>query len=238
MKNAIRGKHIEDKSNIINEALNNEQFSNLIQEMNSLRPLFIDYSLPVLAYKFGQTVGGEILRGQFVVFESKDGKTRLRYDKSKVGNNFNTIVSGKTVIEENDTSVVKSLAIINNQKYWLDDQFKDKLDSIPSLENDQTFEYRDNSDDVEAAAGFCLYDFPEFYNHCGPDCGDGLSLGGGTPINGLDSCCRAHDRCWREFGEGDCECDARVVACALNYTDTYPTNATAVIGWFSNNNNC
>ncbi|WP_079710294.1 hypothetical protein [Paraliobacillus ryukyuensis] len=238
MKNTIKGKYMEDDRQIINEALKNESFNRLIQEMDSRATISIEYNHPVLAYEFEQTISSETLKCQFVVFESKDGKTRLRYDKAIVGDKANSVVSGKTIVQENNKNVLKGLAIINGEKHWMEDQFKDALDDIPDLEDDQTLEPQGESEDVEAMARFCLYDFPEFYNHCGPDCGDGLPLGGGTPINGLDTCCRAHDRCWREFGEGDCECDAILVGCAIDYIDTYPTNASAVIGWFGNVNNC
>ncbi|PRP56863.1 hypothetical protein C7B71_02645 [Bacillus halotolerans] len=55
------------------------------------------------------------------------------------------------------------------------------------------------------------------YRHCGPGCGDGMGLGGGTPINGLDSCCRAHDRCWKNFGNGDKCCDKTLASCIDPY---------------------
>lgn len=57
------------------------------------------------------------------------------------------------------------------------------------------------------------------YRHCGPGCGDGMGLGGGTPINGIDSCCRAHDRCWKNFGNGDKCCDKTLASCIDPYQD-------------------
>lgn len=71
------------------------------------------------------------------------------------------------------------------------------------------------------------------YRHCGPGCGDGKSSkhGGGTPINGIDTCCRAHDRCYGNFGYGDYCCDKQLVNCialhkwdditAYNYIKSY-----------------
>lgn len=57
----------------------------------------------------------------------------------------------------------------------------------------------------------------KLYKHCGPGCGDGMSLGGGTPINSIDSCCRAHDRCWKNFGNGDKCCDKTLASCIDPY---------------------
>lgn len=58
-----------------------------------------------------------------------------------------------------------------------------------------------------------------YYRHCGADCGDNGSVGGGTPINDLDNCCRAHDRCYAVFGYDDCGCDQELGQCAETTTD-------------------
>lgn len=73
---------------------------------------------------------------------------------------------------------------------------------------------------------------PIYYNHCGPGCGDAYSLGGGTPRNTIDICCRAHDRCWANFGSGDCECNAEIVSCAAQNSSVDPETATAIRAWF------
>lgn len=57
------------------------------------------------------------------------------------------------------------------------------------------------------------------YRHCGASCGDKGGTGGGTPINSLDSCCRAHDRCWDVFGSNDCACDKELGKCAERTVD-------------------
>ncbi|MGG3641514.1 hypothetical protein [Bacillus gobiensis] len=56
-----------------------------------------------------------------------------------------------------------------------------------------------------------------FFRHCGKGCGDGGPVGGGTPINSYDNCCRAHDRCWATFGTNDCGCDCQLISCAKRY---------------------
>lgn len=58
------------------------------------------------------------------------------------------------------------------------------------------------------------------YKHCGKACGDGSPTGGGTPINTLDYCCRAHDRCYANFGFDDCGCDAELESCSRTATDS------------------
>lgn len=46
-----------------------------------------------------------------------------------------------------------------------------------------------------------------------------MSLGWDTTINSKDSCCRAHDRCWRNFGKGDKCCDKTLASCMDQYQD-------------------
>lgn len=58
------------------------------------------------------------------------------------------------------------------------------------------------------------------YKHCGAGCGDYGPNGGGTPVNSLDRCCQAHDRCWENFGKDDCECDRLLGICTNNATDS------------------
>src|SRR6266496_3049201 len=64
------------------------------------------------------------------------------------------------------------------------------------------------------------------YGHwCGPNCG------GGTPINDVDECCKAHDLCYGTSGPlGPCSCDLKLIACAapkvlkyLNPFNWHPT---------------
>ncbi|MED1865867.1 hypothetical protein P4V41_20670 [Fictibacillus nanhaiensis] len=69
------------------------------------------------------------------------------------------------------------------------------------------------------------------YNHCGSGCGDGLSEGGGPVINNIDNCCRAHDRCWRNYGKWDHCCDKNIVNCAAKYEDE--DNATQNQIWWA-----
>jgi hypothetical protein len=70
------------------------------------------------------------------------------------------------------------------------------------------------------------------YKFCGPGCGDGLTYGGGTPINAIDSCCRAHDRCYSVFGYGDHCCDQTIDNCAKANRSVAPTAADLIITAF------
>lgn len=76
---------------------------------------------------------------------------------------------------------------------------------------------------------FCL---PGGYQHCGKQCGETGKYGGGTPINATDVCCRAHDRCWRNFGTNDPCCDKALIDCVKGHTTVA---ATSIRTFFKNN---
>lgn len=71
------------------------------------------------------------------------------------------------------------------------------------------------------------------YQHCGKNCGYGLKYGGGTPINALDNCCVAHDRCWTNFPNDKCTCNTILVNCAKNNRSASPVASNAIIAAFS-----
>ncbi|WP_341302192.1 hypothetical protein MHB44_07400 [Lysinibacillus sp. FSL H8-0500] len=112
------------------------------------------------------------------------------------------IVNGENVI----TYVFEEGKLRLNSKIKFEGNFLDATIDLEQADNDQ---YQ----------GVVAKDFPfpfclaGGYKHCGPGCGDGLSKGGGTPINSIDACCRAHDRCWSAFGNGDACCDKALVDC-------------------------
>ncbi|WP_153834950.1 hypothetical protein [Gracilibacillus thailandensis] len=61
---------------------------------------------------------------------------------------------------------------------------------------------------------------PGGYQHCGGNCGYNLDHGGDDPINATDTCCVAHDRCYRVFGDNDNCCDKELVSCVEGH-DTW-----------------
>jgi len=74
---------------------------------------------------------------------------------------------------------------------------------------------------------FCA---PGGYKHCGKACGDGLKYGGGKPINATDTCCRAHDRCWKNFGNGDKGCNNQLVSCVKGHKTAVAAAIRAIWG--------
>lgn len=111
--------------------------------------------------------------------------------------------------------------------------FTEKLEANPATEE---------GNDELATQGYSWGDFcyPYYvmginigYNHCGKQCGDNGYMGGGTPRNSMDECCRAHDRCYAAFGWGDCECDEILLDCAYRNRGTDIDLYWAINAYFS-----
>lgn len=77
------------------------------------------------------------------------------------------------------------------------------------------------------------------YKHCGKNCGDNGAYGGGTPKNPYDSCCRAHDRCWANFGTNNCSCDCTLISCAKKYKSYAPAALHGILlAYFPRKSDC
>lgn len=227
----------EKLQNFIREAKSNKDFTLVNSKLEVLAGFDIESSRVLVAYHFDELLdNGDVLQGEFVILQSKDNKINISYNKTKHQGGSTVFVTGNYIVPFEDRGILKKYIMINGKEIVVEDKpYKKELEESiqEELEHDPSYEPGEIANAVTAQAGICLYDFPSFYNHCGPDCGDGLTFGGGTPINGLDSCCRTHDRCWKNFGDGDCKCDADIVGCAAQYLGAYPKNASMVIGWFT-----
>ncbi|WP_271399384.1 hypothetical protein [Salinicoccus roseus] len=64
------------------------------------------------------------------------------------------------------------------------------------------------------ASGSCCQFQGVTYNHCGANCGDHESAGGGGHINNCDACCETHDDCLQGRSNDDrCYCDENLNYC-------------------------
>ncbi|EJV54865.1 hypothetical protein [Bacillus cereus] len=165
------------------------------------------------------------------------------------------VISGKKgqlqVITMHDGKEVNSLSVIDvatergtfarysglNDKIELVDEEKMEMGLpvvIPNgLKHDEDFKVLSTALDEVSEKGlpFCL----NGYKHCGPGCGDGKTFGGGLPRNNIDSCCKAHDRCWDAFGDWNICCDATLINCTLKYRSQDPWAADAIYSAFISN---
>ncbi|MFC5559575.1 hypothetical protein ACFPN4_10815 [Ureibacillus thermophilus] len=202
-----------------------EEFKLLVAQLQEYQDFSVDDLEPVIALESDQlNFENKVTQVKAFTFKNKSKTVSLTYVRvDGSGISFET-VKGK-VVKDN---VYKGFEIMQGEvREVFSKEYKGELDQQPILHN-----FPDNPDykPGESVQGqaldwidgkFCLDDEDnnKEYNHCGPGCGDGMSLGGGTPINDIDKCCRAHDRCWKNFGKGDKCCDKTLASCIDPYQD-------------------
>jgi len=71
---------------------------------------------------------------------------------------------------------------------------------------------RPNSRRRDISPRFCI--FPG-YNWCGPGCS-----GPGNPVNAVDAACKAHDECYKAYGNY-CACDQAFIKQLLSLQNSY-----------------
>lgn len=173
----------------------------------------------------------ELVVGKIVVLSSPDGKNNVHLSAFKrevepyvYSFGFDQFTDG--VLKQFDLVKEQTVKTVEYESNTL----PDSLEEVPY--NDKNFVPGESKTKagIQAWYEFCA---PGGYKHCGADCGDYGSRGGGTPINPLDTCCRAHDRCWKQYGRNDCGCDGILEDCARRYRTQYWVVANAIIAVFN-----
>lgn len=180
------------------------------------------------------TFTGEIAGIEKVAFVGK--KAQLQVIRTH-GENADYLATVDVLSEDGYTSRYLSLGstIEKINEDVLDKGFPVLLAN--GLKHDEGFELQSTKLDevAEKWVSFCV----PGYKHCGPGCGDNNSWGGGTPVNAIDSCCKAHDRCYSAFGYNDPCCDREVIRCTLANRGVDASIADAIVAAFiSNSNRC
>lgn len=215
MKINIQNLKKEKINSMLDEALNASETEILIAELQANQN--IDEISETKGYELTLEYADQenvTLENLFIYFSPE---TVIEVSKKTDATSIDKIIAHVT--EENgNKKVVKRLAVIKETIQLLAE--------IPFKKSYFDFFTEKVENDVIAEAwydGCLVFGDPEtgyyFYRHCGAGCGDNGSTGGGTPINELDRCCRAHDRCWAAFGEDDCDCDQNLGECAETTTD-------------------
>lgn len=212
----------EDKTNsYVQEVLSTDQAQLLINHLKQnhvqiANPIDVKAANLILNYEDQENVLIDVV---FIYFDNEAVIEATRLSNS---NKLHKIVA-HTAIERNNIKMIKQIEIVEGKL-----QVVNEVDYKSSYFNfiDGDFE-EFSADKVGKQAWYegCLV-FGDSrtgkrytYKHCGAKCGDNGNSGGGTPINSLDTCCRAHDRCWEVFGKNDCECDKQLGICAEKTVD-------------------
>lgn len=148
-----------------------------------------------------------------IVIEYRD-KILLYYQETSSGGTIEENIIASVKIKEKGNHIVRTIYLENNEIVYKDDPFTDQFNKDFELGLPDNIDYNmgETLKNVKLQA---WYDgcYPGF-NHCGSDCGDFGSRGGGSTEGPYDVCCRTHDRCWHNFGKNDCQCDCQFLSCA------------------------
>lgn len=238
--NIINGRPMSTSeiSSHLNEIKDSLEFNAFLKE---LKEEYTNFSLDNLKIK-GSFIGdlydqdNKLNISKMMIFSDEDNKLNFHsLAHNEVDNSQITYVFGIDLVIGNNLKQIDFQKGVKQVRTFEHEnvQLASVLDEVPF--NDPDYIPGETISKINAAwnplnpADFCA---PGGYQHCGKDCGYNGSRGGGAPINELDSCCIAHDRCWENIGAGDCTCDGYLNDCARKYRDRYWVVANAIIAYF------
>jgi hypothetical protein len=200
-----------------------QDFVLIVQELQKYQDFNVDNLVVSVALEGDQiNFDGKLTNVKAVTFKNPEKTVSISYVKVDDFEQVHESFTGKVVQEQ----IYKGFkAKLGEVLPTFTKEYNGELETEPKLTDFPNNPNYSPGKTIEGQAldwidgKFCLEneDAGKTYRHCGPGCGDGMSLGGGTPINSIDSCCRAHDRCWHNFGEGDKCCDKELANCIDPY---------------------
>ncbi|MED1559467.1 hypothetical protein [Bacillus paramycoides] len=205
----LNGKYVEITPSYIKETL---ALSNSAAVLTELKLSEADFdSAKAYSKDIYNTITGSIANIEKVEFSGKKAQLVVIKTQDNEGPAHAVVVDvlGEDGVTSRYVSIGDKVEKVSDEV--LEDGFQQAI--ADGLKHDENFVALSSKLDemAEKALPFCI----SGYRHCGPGCGDGLTFGGGTPVNRLDACCQAHDRCWSAFGANNACCDKEICRCAL-----------------------
>lgn len=229
-----------ERESILSTLQQNKQFQELIAAMKKVRN-FNEKDITVrIAYKMK---GVEVIKDKPTLIKTKFVQLLFDNYKAEV---FYILADSKDKGEKVDLtgSIVheqeEKITTFSNHHSEKLNQTTEEYDGQLKLPIEEDYpnlaSYNHDEEPITPLAAFdaCMPSPANgWYRHCGRGCGDDMSLGGGTPINPVDTCCRAHDRCWKTFGDWDCNCDKILINCTKQHRWRYPAAWATIYNVFA-----
>ena len=239
----LNGKRLtapNDLQKVVGDLFQKEDFNALLKQLMVKKNVYSEELAIKLAYIFDSysPTTEQLVSGKMTVIRIKD---HLQIIHVEINNeDYSETIEDYSVYLINDKGQLEIYSFDQNLSFIASQALDDTniLDTMLNEEmpHDEHFEPFSTVKSESWGISFCL---AGGYKHCGPGCGDGLSYGGGAPYNAIDTCCRAHDRCWSVFGSGDACCDKILVDCAKKNASVGSVASALIVGWFSSNaRNC
>lgn len=171
----------------------------------------------------GYEVDSEDMKSQIVVLSNEEDTLKVVYSNT----NGVEDVRGSVVVEKDGVKLLKGYEIFGGQveqtlEVEVTPEILEQIDNsdevdIPDFSGEPDEVYEEVTEQLKCMHG----------NWCGPLCS-----GPKAPVDGVDSCCRTHDRCYGIRGYFACSCDKGLHKCLNKYVVRGNKWAIIVSSWF------
>lgn len=236
MENQIIGMFIRDENELKREEAHlkiKPSYKRAIEELKKLGTLNEDDLKLIHVYLYDSLdKDGEFQINKVITLETANRTATL---------DFFQIERGEEITEEVNATITNGVITtgINIQKSIVEVVFERETEEeidplVVNLPDYEDYVPGMINDVIGTEASFCLkWDAKnKMYHHCGPDCGEFGSKGGGSAINKLDGCCVIHDYCYKHDVKSVSCCDKQICDCSYNSRNVDYATYLQIKAWF------
>ncbi|MBM7713817.1 hypothetical protein JOC94_000787 [Bacillus thermophilus] len=206
--------------NLLTEELNNhEDFALLVAEIQKHHKTLSEKQKDIFELEFAEDEAKQGVKVNVVFFTLTD---EVIIEGMKVGDKLH--VKAYFSAENDEGEKVFRQAVVEGGNVEIESEMQfdpEKFMFVNELKNPQGVEEQKVTPQAWYEGCLVFYNSGNGktykYRYCGAKCsGKNFTQ---TPINALDKCCQAHDRCYKNFGKGDNGCDKNLQSCADRTSD-------------------
>lgn len=209
----IQGRELEK---FMSKVTDSSQYQLVIAELLKGNKISSDNPDSVIAKEI-KTIN---LNSRFMIVKLEAGKVTI-----VANDTLESLVIDFSIIEDKeDGKYLDQYSVVNSKIQFVgttlyDQKFKDLIEEI----NKNKIPEELNRKNIVSTMGVpCLHG-----NWCGPGCS-----GPGSPIDAVDRCCQAHDKCYERKGYFSCSCDVDLLACLKPYVTAGSEWANLIYTYF------
>lgn len=219
--NLIDGKHLqgEELKKSLNTLYQDDDFKELIKYMQKFKSFELESLKVKMAYVFDMAFGEvnnlHLFSSTIISLVNEEQNLSILYNElPNAPNHYYGQILDESSNVINEYQFENEKVKVSQQNTELTSLFFKEDDDLPDNP-----EYKQGTASNFEPQSWWLGDgcLPGGYQHCGAKCGYGMKHGGGSPINSTDTCCIAHDNCWKTFGSWDSCCDKKLIQCVKGH---------------------
>lgn len=233
---SIYGQHLKDevKQTLVENALSSIEVKRMLNVLEDYNTNITDFETSAAEFEF--TLPEKVnsfVHVKYLVLKFSNKAILAYYEISNVDTKV-IVMGGVKKLNKFIQFNINKNSIEESELDYENELNKDYLIDLP---NDPNYKKGQSLENISASWEWRTGCYPG-YLHCGSGCGDkDGDRGGGVPVNGLDTCCRTHDRCWANFGTNDCQCDCNLIKCA-NKNKNSATLVAIINSFFPRKSTC